>query len=169
MYADHVAVWLFSSGQFASLTLHLPCQWNDTHQRFVQSPTNPRCPGSVLNARHDHFQNLTGINSLANLQHVMDRGAVCYTHSGFHARAQPLGQSNHLLSLTFGINSPNSPGTKFIWDHCPNQRTHLSLIELVPDTLSECQDQDQDSYEPLDYNMDNIETDDIDQSVHHFI
>jgi hypothetical protein len=95
---EHVAVWLFASGRFASLTLILPCEWDERLHRFDESPAVNDI-GAQLNHQHELFAARTGIDSLANIAQVLRQGATYQVHPSFASQYSALATSPHIMQV----------------------------------------------------------------------
>lgn len=116
-WADHLAVSLFLDGHVKRLTLHLPA-------RFVKEcPLSPAfCPsvsdGRRLNDLHAAFSATAGIDSFAQIQRAIERGATVHVNpGGFKARNSDVAAAaSSLLAFTFSGNAlPADGGTADTW------------------------------------------------------
>lgn len=104
-WADFVAVKLFVNCYCPKITLHIPCNWDYTKKQFLDLgnfdfKTNP---GGTANYYHRHFQQVTGENSLLEIQKAIDYGANIIITNGFMARnTKVANESDVLLAMTFG-------------------------------------------------------------------
>ena len=132
--ADQVAVRLFLTGNFASLTLHLPAVWDEKQKAFTDNgqrhwQTNP---GRLLNSYHKTFSQVLGSNTLDEIAVARDRGARFYYHAGFHARNAAIATGvSYLLAFSWAEGEePRTGGTVDTWNKCRTRRYHLSLLTL---------------------------------------
>lgn len=104
-YADHLVVSAYLEGLVPSLYLFLPAEFSNG--AFVPNPAVQFNPGKTLNNYHEAFKRKTGIDSLAEIEAAIDKGAVVRVIPGFHRRNSEVANvSNlHLASFTFGTHS----------------------------------------------------------------
>jgi|SRR6185369_13539530 len=125
-FADHVAVRLFLAGKFASLELHLPCEWDSKKQRFNESDP----AGHTLNQLHMAFSKAVGLDSLSDLAKAHAAGAKFIAWPGFHARNTQVAKSSNLIAFTFasGKQPKSGSGTLDTWNKCVGRKIHCPLV-----------------------------------------
>ncbi len=131
-WSDHIAVTLFLSGEFAGLTLHLPCQL--TAHGFAETSSShwAQNPGRLANMLHRQFSEKLGRDTLRELNEARERGARIEVHNGFHARNNKVAQSPYLIAFSWGENGspPRDGGTRYTWDRAHGTCVHVSLHDL---------------------------------------
>jgi hypothetical protein len=127
-----VAVALFLAHPEASLTLHLPCEWDTKSKKHVDKGsadwrTNP---GYLANACHAKFSKVVHRNTLTEIQEALDRKATAFAYKGFHQRNVVVGKSQFLLAFTFSTSgTPQDGGTLHTWKHSCSKKTHICLAD----------------------------------------
>ena len=105
-WADHVAAHAFVNGCGQSLSLALPCGWDDLRMQFVDNGSTDwrKNPGATANRHHLAFSARCGINSLEELhQLITERRADVLIGTGFHERNTFIAESaDALIAFTFG-------------------------------------------------------------------
>ena len=102
-WADHLAVRYFLASRDSSLTLHLPCAFENG--KFVDNGSRDwrMNPGNICNYFHRKFSESTGIDSLGELADVIaTEGCTVTVSKGFHARNSLMAKSDALVAFTFG-------------------------------------------------------------------
>lgn len=128
-WADHVAVRLFASKEFAGLTLHLPTRWDPVTRRFTESNKT----GQTANYYHRLFSDTLHIDSWAELQAAMTEGAKVLDHyDGFFDRNNGVTRVDYMMAFTLatGDAPPQRSGTHYTWARCrlpADKKRHLSL------------------------------------------
>jgi len=117
-WADHLVVWL-SIRESYSVILHLPCLFINGRFQVRGYGDWKSNPGKTANYYHELFSGATGIDSLKELQTVIEnpRNQI-HVFSGFHARNRQIASSDYLLAYTWNqsnIDEPEDGGTKFTW------------------------------------------------------
>lgn len=130
-YSDHIAVLLFLKyiDEGLRLTLHLPCKFK--HGAFV-GDTKTYKNAKYANNYHNNFSKKCKINSLADIQKAIDKGAKAKSYNGFHERNDQVAKTNYMLAFTFGTNgTPKKGGTSYTWNKsdCP-YKTHVTIQDL---------------------------------------
>lgn len=97
-WADHIAVELFKTGKYG-LNLHFPCSFTDKFEDNDKSHWAAN-PGKLLNKHHAKFSQLTGKDSLQELNLAIANGAVINTHGGFHARNTLVAKADYIIAVT---------------------------------------------------------------------
>lgn len=112
-WADHIAVRAFLDGIVTSLHLHFPAPF--AARKFQGSGD-----GEIANHYHRKFTAVRAVDSLAEIEEAIAKGAKVTVGNGFHARNRAVGRdATHLLAFTFG------PGKTAISDcvrHDPGYR-----------------------------------------------
>jgi len=116
-WSDHLAVQLYLQHKDSlKLKLFLPVKFNSIfNESEIITPYN--C-GIVLNHYHRLFGKAIGIDTLKEIQSVLDDKIECVSGKGFHGRNSQIAQaSDDILAFTFG-NGENlkDGGTKDTWD-----------------------------------------------------
>jgi hypothetical protein len=105
-WADHLAVHHFIRGCGKSLTLALPCEWDATWSRFVdtESPNRNDNPGGIANRYHLAFSRRCGIDSLKEIGIALSKpNCTKLVGKGFHERNTFIALSvDALIAFTFG-------------------------------------------------------------------
>jgi DNA helicase II / ATP-dependent DNA helicase PcrA len=98
--ADHAAITLFLRGYGSKLELHLPAEFKNS--RFVDSKT-----ANVANYYHDLFKHKTNIDSLQQIQTVINQTSEVHIsiYSSFWKRNLQVGKVDTLMAFTFGPHS----------------------------------------------------------------
>lgn len=115
-WGDHVAVHLYLTREH-TLTLHLPCPWENGRYQDMSSRDWRTNPGRLANQRHELFQRQTGIDSLQQIQSAIDRGAQVCIHSGFHARNTEIAKVKVLVA-----SGCLKGGTLDTWKKCKGEK-----------------------------------------------
>lgn len=133
-WADHVAVALYLTGSYGGLVLHMPCEWDESKQRFL---TNShfhwsKNPGKLANMLHEQFSKRLHRNSLAEIEQARVSGVELITYQGFHQRNDVVARSSHLLAFTWSEEDspPEKGGTRYTWNKAKGHRTHIPLHTL---------------------------------------
>lgn len=131
-WADHVAVWAFSNGLCADLTLHLPAPFSSVFGGG--SGTS----GGASNHYHWQFSHAIGRDTLMDIQEAIECGAEFSTqpvskgYGAMFARNRLVAEEcTHVLAFTFGAgDKPADGGTKDTWDMAGphKKRKHVSLL-----------------------------------------
>lgn len=107
-WADHVAVHLFNVGFGKSLTLALPCEWDHTASRFVDTGVNDwrTNPGQTANHYHNEFsKKFYKGNEWMTLQQIgyaITKGATIEVGAGFFERNTRVASADAVIAFTFG-------------------------------------------------------------------
>lgn len=133
-WADHLAVVMFLEGRVKHLVLHLPAPLQNG--RFAGPQ---RSAGAAANYYHGLFSQATGIDSLAQLQQAIAKGATVESEpeaAGYSAmftrNAKVARKATAGLAYTFGTgDTPNDGGTKNTWDQIQGERVHVPLHPLL--------------------------------------
>lgn len=115
-WADHIAVKAYLDGKVSRLHLHFPAPF--AGGKFVGHQY-----GQVANYYHDKFSAVRGVNSYAELQAAIEKGAVVTVGRGFKPRNLAIGRdATHMLALTFG------PGKSAVFDSLPDDVGYRNAI-----------------------------------------
>ena len=133
IHVDHIAVQLFLLGDIGSLTLHLPCPWDDLKSQFLESGSK-RSPGAISNTLHKMFSSVVKEDSLKQINDAVQVGAVTQVHNGFLKRNCSVAMSEYLVAFTWGKGSvPKEGGTLDTWMKCKGRKVHIPLDSLLSD------------------------------------
>ena len=138
-WSDHIAVRLFNSGDFAGLTLILPCEWESGRHKDSGHRDWRINPGQSANRYHRAFSRLLGRDTLRELDDLItgDERVVVVTGKGFHQRnTQIANTADVVLAFTWanGAEPPAKGGTRDTWNKARLIGTkciHVSLNSLV--------------------------------------
>jgi hypothetical protein len=98
--ADHVAVRLFLGGRVSGLRLYLPARLLPGGR---YEDRGPRSPGAVSNRHHGWFSRACGVDSFAELEEAVRRGAEVLQGRSFLGRNAALAADvGGLVAMTFG-------------------------------------------------------------------
>ena len=114
--ADHIAVKLFLLLN-TNLRLEIPCNWDFDKKQYVDNGQYDwkSNPGRVSNLYHRQFQQATGINSLEEINTVLQNINCKYNiGTGFHNRNNEIAKSEYVIAFTF--NSELDGGTLDTWN-----------------------------------------------------
>lgn len=131
--SDHLAVSLFLADKAASLTLHLPAEFQNG--QFVEKDDRYD-PGRIANYYHHIFglkmDPEDPLVTLKGLEKAINKGAEYTISAGFKARNILVGQVERLIAFTFGKDStPADGGTKHTWDRSKAEtKIHIPLADL---------------------------------------
>lgn len=117
--SDHIAIELYLKDCVGGLALHLPCKWDETKCKFVDSGSNDwrTNPGRMTNNLHIKFSQRLNKNSLHDIQLAIDKGAKLIIGKNFQSRNLKIAnESNALIAFTF--DKEMTPGTKYTWTVC---------------------------------------------------
>lgn len=134
-FADHIAVKLFLEGRVKGLKLRLPAPIKNN--KFVGGYGTA---GGTANYYHEKFSKLLGINTVAEIQQAINKGAeVTYetetsNRAMFIRNAKVAAESNSMIAYTYGEgNQPDDGGTKNTWDTAKyTDKTHVSISKIIP-------------------------------------
>ena len=133
IHVDHIAVQLFLLGDIGSLTLHLPCPWDNSKSQFLES-SSKRSPGAISNTLHRMFSSVVKEDSLKQINDAIQVGAVTQVHNGFLKRNCSVAMSEYLVAFTWGKGSvPKEGGTLDTWMKCKGRKVHIPLDSLLSD------------------------------------
>ena len=133
IHVDHIAVQLFLLGDIGSLTLYLPCPWDDSKSQFLESGSK-RSPGTISNTLHRMFSSVVKEDSLKQINDAIQVGAVTQVHNGFLKRNCSVAKSEYLVAFTWGKGSvPKEGGTLNTWMKCKGRKVHIPLDSLLSD------------------------------------
>ncbi len=131
--SDHLAVSLYLADEAASLTLHLPAEFEDG--QFVERDVQYD-PGKTSNYYHHLFGLKMSpedpLSTLKGVEKAIEKGAETSVSKGFKARNLLVGQVERLLAFTFGEGDiPKDGGTKHTWDRSKaDTKIHIPLGAL---------------------------------------
>lgn len=144
--ADHLAVQLYLDGSVPDLTLHLPAEWTghgfkETSSRFD--------PGRTSNWYHSLFQRDMGVDSLAEIQRAIEKGATIQTGAGgFKERNTDIArEADAMLAFTFGQGAvPKDGGTADTWAKYLDRREqiwedHTEYVSNLAEAETPCDEQ----------------------------
>lgn len=147
--ADHLAVRAFLEGAIDRLELWLPA--NFERGAFIPNPSIRFNPGRTCNLYHRAFSDSCGLDSLAEIEEAMRKGAAAHVMEGFHLRnSEVADHCTHMLAFTFGTRSSGDigqadpgfsdartaglkdGGTAHTWGECwkATLKRHVSLDDL---------------------------------------
>lgn len=126
-WADHVAIQLFLTKEFAGLELYLPSKFDFKQKKYVNTHE-----GRTLNTLHQECAEKTQINILEEIARaVTTKGAKIVIKRGFTQRNTLIAQNcDHLLAFTFNESNgePATGGTLDTWKKTKHQnRVHFDL------------------------------------------
>ncbi|EMN3634463.1 hypothetical protein R3Q56_006701 [Pseudomonas aeruginosa] len=131
-WADHVAVWAFTNGLSADLTLHLPAPFEGSFMGAAGTS------GAAANHYHRQFSRAVGRDTLKEIQAALQGGTQFSVqpeskgYAAMFARNKLVAeQCTHVLAFTFGTgDEPADGGTKATWDMAGphKKRRHVSLL-----------------------------------------
>lgn len=99
--ADHLAVRGYLDGAFDGLTLYLPAEFRNGC--FVPNPKIQFNPGATLTRYHEAFSQACGIESISEIERVIEKGAAIEIHPGFQRRnLEVAANCTHMIAMTFG-------------------------------------------------------------------
>lgn len=116
-WSDHLAVKLYIDYyHLFGLKLFLPVKFDG--QFNEQELTIPFNCGRVLNHYHRDFGKVIGLDTLAQIDQVIESGIIPETGKGFHGRNTQIAEASHdILAFTFGEGERlKDGGTKDTWD-----------------------------------------------------
>jgi len=133
-WVDHVAVRLYLEKKVASLTLHLPCEWDTDLCKFREYGGGGG-RGVSVNIHHKIMSAACGIDSLAEIGEVMKHKNVnVYIWDGFHQRNDKVATADYMIAYTKGETyPPRGSNAKYTWDrfkHKESRRIHIRLIAI---------------------------------------
>jgi hypothetical protein len=115
--SDHMAVHIFLMAPFSwevNLTLYLPAKWD--HEKCQYEETSE---GKSSNRYHRRFSKMVGINSLRELDHVIQcKGVTTIVKPGFKNRNTLIAEKcAYMLAFThYSLTIPDTPGTLDTWN-----------------------------------------------------
>jgi hypothetical protein len=130
-WADHLAVQLYLTGKVDRLHLYLPAAFEGGRFRDTGG-YGTKNPGGTTNYYHRKFSAKLGINSLADIEAAIRKGAIVNVDpGGFFGRNSLLANAtNSVIALTFGDGDYAGPwisaedaglkdgGTAHTWNRC---------------------------------------------------
>lgn len=127
-WADHVAVQLYLTGEFAGIELYLPSRFDIKQKKYINTHE-----GRKLNSLHAECQEKTGVNVFEELTKTVSRKAVKVTiQRGFLARNTLISKNcDYLVAFTFNPDSPQKGGTFDTWKkttHKNKMNYDLSIV-----------------------------------------
>ena len=128
-FSDHIAITLAMRHK-CYLTLHLPVPWDYNNKQYSTQYKD----GITSNTYHQQFKQLTGIDSLNDLDFIIQNGAlVDQTHKSFKSRNTEVAKCNIMFAFTNGKgDKPGSPGTLDTWNKClSTQKYYFSLDNIL--------------------------------------
>lgn len=150
-FADHLAVRAFNAGEAEALSLFLPAPF--ARGRFVRPNYAANSDWSTANRYHEQFSRACGVDSLAELEEAIARGAAVVVRGGFKARNLDVAEAARaMLAFTFGADREpedlpgdhpgfrdhreaglRDGGTAHTWNECwrAEVKRHVSLSWLA--------------------------------------
>lgn len=139
-WADHLAVQLYLMNEVKSLHLFLPAPFEGGRFRDIGG-FGTKNPGGTSNYYHRKFSAKLKINSLADIEEAIRKGATVTVDSGgFFGRNSLLANAtNQVIALTFGARDYAGPwvnadvaglkdgGTAHTWNRCQ----HHTYVEHI--------------------------------------
>ena len=129
-WADHIAVQLYLTGEFAGLELYLPSKFDIKQKKYVNTHE-----GRTLNALHLECKNKTGMDIFEELTRAVSKKATKVTiQRGFLPRNTLIAKNcDHLIAFTFSPNAPSDGGTFDTWKKTKHDnKTNFDLSLVVP-------------------------------------
>jgi hypothetical protein len=84
-------------------------------------------PGNTANYYHSIFSKNEGIDSLEEIEKVINLGANILVYSGFHKRNTEVAKSDNILAFSYSKgDSPTDGGTSFTWKLSKGLKKHFS-------------------------------------------
>lgn len=134
-WSDHLAVALFLKHPECTLSLHLPCEWDEkkTQHHDNTHPSWQRNPGHLANKYHIIFSRQIKQDTLKQIELARVRGATIQAHQGFHKRNLHVGKSQYLLAFTFSSgDQPEQGGTLHTWKNSKHSKKKHFCISRLP-------------------------------------
>jgi hypothetical protein len=133
-FADHVAVRLFLDGKVQGLKLRLPAKIKDG--KYVGDKGTA---GGTANFYHEKFSKLLGVNTVAEIEAAIAKGAeVSYekelsNKAMFDRNKKVAAESNSMIAYTYGEGTePADGGTKNTWDTAKySDKTHVQIDKIT--------------------------------------
>ena len=133
-FADHVAVRLFLDGKVQGLKLRLPAKIKDG--KYVGDKGTA---GGTANFYHEKFSKLLGVNTVAEIEEAIAKGAeVTYekelsNKAMFDRNKKVAAESNSMIAYTYGEGTePADSGTKDTWDTAKySDKTHVQIDKIT--------------------------------------
>lgn len=123
--ADHLAVRAFLDGRVSDLMLYFPAHFKNG--AFVPNPAVKFNPGQTANRYHRAFSEACGIDSLAEIDEALRRGASFEVIEGFKKRNLDVAaRCTHMVALTFGGGASHGDNDKPWVDFLPEDEGFTS-------------------------------------------
>jgi hypothetical protein len=130
-WSDHVAVTMFLTGEYAGLTLHLPCAWTGSKYLDNGASTWKQNPGRSANRYHTEFSCSIGRSSFGELNEAINRGAEVCVHRGFFARNSAIANTPYLIAFSTLLSAePTRGGTLDTWKKATGMKWHVAIRRL---------------------------------------
>lgn len=127
-WADHIAVQLYLTGEFAGLELYLPSRFDPKQKKYINTHE-----GRTLNQLHAECKEKTGIDVFEDLTRAVTKKATkIVIQRGFLPRNTLIAKnSDHLITFTFSPNDPVEGGTFDTWKKTKHDnRTNFDLANM---------------------------------------
>jgi len=125
-WADHVAVQLYLTWEFAGLELYLPSKFDIKQKKYVNTHE-----GRTLNALHQECKDKTGVDVLDELMRAIngkDRAKVTIQRGFLQRNTLIAKNSDHLIAFTFSPDTPTEGGTFDTWKKTKHEnKTNFDL------------------------------------------
>lgn len=125
-WADHIAVQLYLTKEFAGLELYLPSRYDAKNQRYINTHE-----GRKLNLLHKQCQEKTGMPVFQQLASaVTSKNCKITIQRGFLPRNTLVARNNnYLIAFTFSsTNTPSEGGTLDTWNKTKHEnKVHFTL------------------------------------------
>lgn len=127
-WADHIAVQLYLTDEFAGLELYLPSKFDCKQKKYVNTHE-----GRKLNMLHGECMDKTGNDVFMELMRAVSKKKTKVTiQRGFLPRNTLIAKnSEHLIAFTFNPDDPTSGGTFDTWKKTKhNNKTNFDLSDV---------------------------------------
>lgn len=126
---DHIAVMLYLQGKSGSLRIHLPCPVDIKNSRFISTSKYDKSASDTLNTLHGDFSKMIGVDTMKQLCSLYnDRNCVITTSLGFFKRNDIVAKESELLiALSKGRDSPSDGGTKYTWNKNEGRKVFIRI------------------------------------------
>lgn len=127
-WADHVAVQLYLTGEFAGIELFLPSRFDIKQKKYINTHE-----GRKLNQLHLECKEKTGMEVFEELTKTVSRKAVKVTiQRGFKPRNTLISKNcDYLIAFSFDPDVPTKGGTLDTWQKVKhNNKIHISLTQM---------------------------------------
>lgn len=130
-FSDHLVVDLYLQN-YTKAKLYLPAMWDSDKKQYIEND-NKYDYGRISNYHHKTFSNITGKNSLIELDNAIKNNLdIDVNNLGFKNRNSCIAQSDYLIAFGFGKGTiPTSPGTMDTWNKSNAlNKIYVSINEL---------------------------------------